>query len=161
MHRTAILAFTACILSADFCRMASADEAPAPLHRSMPKVTFSNREDFYPAPAKRSGLEGVVSVALSIDGKGSVVNPSIVYSDAEVFSQGVLRLLSTAHYAVPADWEASGQNDNRYVLSIRFELAPCGHLPHFDLRDTTVDVCGTRLPGSTPHRATEGVSAAH
>jgi len=36
---------------------------------------------------------------------------------------------------------------DRYLLSIRFELIPCGHLPHFQLRNRTIDVCGSPLPG--------------
>lgn len=70
MHRTAAIALTALIVVQSFCGIAQADEAPAPQQRAMPNATFSSREDFYPPQAKRSGLEGVVSVAVSLDAKG-------------------------------------------------------------------------------------------
>jgi TonB family protein len=159
MNPTAAIALSTLMLAIGFCGIAHADGTPAPLHRALPKIALPNREDYYPPQAKRSGLEGVVSVAFSIDERGRIVNPSILYSDADVFSAKALRLLSVAHFAVPADWHSSGKDYDRYLFSIRFELLPlCGQLPHFELTDETLDVCGSRIPGSTPHRATEGLS---
>ncbi len=134
-------------------------EAPGPFHRTLPKMTLPHGEDAYPPPAKRLGLEGVVSIAFNIDPEGHVREPTLLYSDAKVFSEAVERLLRGARFAVPADWHETRQDLGRYTLSVRFELEPCGHLAYFELTDSTVDVCGSRIPGSTPHQATEGLTS--
>jgi len=145
MLRTAAIALTALIVATALCRIVSADDSPVPLHRELPKISVPNHEDYYPLQAKRRGLEGVVSIAFSIDGKGRVVNPAVLYSDTDDFSAKALRLLSVARFAVPSDWEGSGKHDVRYLISIRFQLKPCGHPRDFQLQDLSIDICGSRL----------------
>lgn len=140
------------------------------LHRSLspaqiwapPTLTRSDHfiatDDYYPPAAKRVRVYGVVSVAFSVDARGSVIKRAIVYSDSDKLNFGALAVAGSLRYNVPDDWTTRGGEVFRYILNISFELSPCEPpFTRYYFDEPWLTVCGMRDNEFATVRGEEGI----
>ena len=98
-----------------------ADEAGPKLPPAIPSVIY------FPERAKRQDQQGRVLLQFRVSAAGSVVDPVVLAEEPAGFTKGssVLKDINQFHYAVPADWEASGGTGKLFKVSILFLLKPC------------------------------------
>jgi hypothetical protein len=106
----------------------------------------------YPAPARRLGEEGIVDVEFSIVSAGHARDVRQLYASAPDLGSHIPEYLKGAVFRVPANWEQTGSQNERYTLEFRFALSPaqgCGGVSTTEPRIANaivIAVCGALLP---------------
>jgi TonB family protein len=137
-----------------FCsgRLVADDETGFELP-NLPRSNLPNDQDWYPASARREGLEGRVLVGFDIGSDGRTNKVSVIWSergDGSVLAANTVRMVGTMRFKVPADWPSTGAW-RRWRLGVVYRLHPSGQPLDFAIPVENVVITGSRLPGAPVH----------
>jgi TonB family protein len=158
-HRLALRRVAALLFVVVLCwsgRLVADDETGLELPK-LPRSNFPNDQDWYPASARREGLEGRVLVGFDIGTDGRTKKVSVIWSesgDESVLAANTVRMVGTMRFKVPAEWASSGAW-RRWRLGVVYRLFPSGQALDFAIPVETVVITGSRLPGA-PVRSKPG-----
>jgi len=115
----------------------------------LPHVQLETNRDWFPAAAKRMGLEGRVLVGFDITAQGRVTNISVIWSENSVFDSSAVEMLKGARFSVPSDW-ANGGALRRWRVGFVFRQSPGCQSAEFAIPVEPVVITGSRVTGAPP-----------
>jgi TonB family protein len=115
-------------------------------------VVTPKDQDWYPADAQRTGLEGRVLVAFDITADGRAKSISVLWAEDSLLGVGAVQLLKGIRFKVPPDW-GTADLSRRWRLGFVYRLCPSGQTGDFAIPVETVYITGSRLRGAPVHTA--------
>jgi hypothetical protein len=104
----------------------ASSSASASDHGNVPRFVSGGHGDFYPTTSKRRNEHGIVDVEFSIDGQGHVQQLKELFAASRDLGAAASAYLLDAVFRVPADWEATGSSNKRFVMEFQYFLAGPG-----------------------------------
>jgi TonB family protein len=102
----------------------TAVDAGAPV--AIPRLLGTSAEPMYPSKAVRLNQQGRILVEFSISSRGRLVDARLIAAEPEsLFGEELVAGLQSWRFAVPHDWESSGNTARRFRVSVIFVLKPC------------------------------------
>lgn len=138
---------------------ASAWELP-----TLPGFKPDNSRDWYPAAAKRLGLEGRVLLGFDIKADGSPKNISVIWSENSFFEASAMEMLKAVRFTLPANW-ASSNASRRWRLGFVYRLYRSCQSDQFAIPVEKVVITGYRQTGApvrpSSRASSDGACANH
>jgi TonB family protein len=126
----------------------AADPLSTPLSFCKP-VPAAMHSDWFPTPARRLGLYGIVTVSFGVDAQGRIDHPVVVASDSKYFTTSALGMLKNLTCEVPSQ-DSAGR---RYTLDFQYSYAGVEKLPKSAAAEDVIYITmSTMIPGSHPTR---------
>lgn len=102
-------------------------------------MNSSRAEDLasYSAPAVREGIQGIVSLAYSVDANGHPFHINLVLPLTDSLNSAAADMLQNTTFEVPSNWVANGGPTLRYQYREQYSMLRTGE--HVDL-DTEADI---------------------
>jgi hypothetical protein len=114
---------------------------PPPKPGEMPRFVSSGHQEYYPPRAKRLGEHGVVGVVFTIDGQGHARDIHQLYADVPDLVPASAAVLQDGVFRVPADWEETASDKQRFYIEFQFLIAQAGAgCPSLDPREPSAKV---------------------
>jgi TonB family protein len=115
----------------------------------IPRISFASNADYYPADARRNGIEGRVEIEFGISEDGRANQESVLLADDPVLERASLGFVKAMRFDVSRYWKEGVQESTRYRIGMLFCLPPSGQTDEFpDLIPQVVIRSFPRLPGA-------------
>lgn len=111
-----------------------------------PTVSLDTKDDYFPAQAKRLGIDGQVLLAFSLERDARPVRVRVLYSDSPILTSAAVKLLSDFKYVPQGPTLASPWY--RFRMGVAFIYGDCSEPVQVAATDTTVKICTKAVPSS-------------
>lgn len=120
-------------------------QEPASASNGAKSPKFDFALGVYPATAVQRHEQGVVDIEFSIDGHGHARELKQIYATAPDFAAASFTYLKNRTFSVPANWEATGSQTQRFTIEFQYSM-PCPAPPPRVMGIAVVAICATTSP---------------